>query len=136
MSIILWSRLNTYRVIGDKVRLAPNLTEDEKDLLCGGLDAIFRGVDANEALGIQSKRGNARSIESRKSADNKSMALGWIAAAIRPISEDGFGYTEEKACELAEEAFGISAESLRRYRRQRRDSKELNFFLALDRGSK
>ncbi len=73
------------------------MSSETRQFLIKAFNRIGQGEDANKALGVTGKRGERRTREQALKRFNIRSDLAWIAAAIRPISEDGLGLTFQQA---------------------------------------
>ena len=94
----------------------PNPTEDTEFLLSALLE-IASGKDANDALNVKAKKGERKSKHSQQTKIELKFFMPWIASAIEPEEEGGFGYTVKEAISVAKRHFpNLPSEvSLRRY---------------------
>ena len=94
----------------------PNPTEDT-EFLSTALLEIASGEDAESALGVKAKRGERKGSHDRKTKIDVEHAMGRIAGAIRPLEDDGLGYSLKKAISKAKIYFSLlpSEDSLLRY---------------------
>ena len=79
------------------------LRDDERTFLANCLGCISAGESADEVFGL--KRGPGQKQADVERRRRWSLILWWIEAAIRPISEEGKGYSRTKAFEKAHELF-------------------------------
>ena len=100
------------RMLGD----LPNPTEDT-EFLSTALLEIASGEDAESALGVKAKRGERKGAHDRWTKIYLEHAMGWVAGAIRPLEDDGLGYSLKKAISKAKIYFSLlpSEDSLLRY---------------------
>jgi hypothetical protein len=98
------------------------LSSDDRDFLVGALWGIGKGDDANVILGVKARRGERKTSEEASKRDRARMAIGWIAAAIRPKEDGedgGLGMSLDDAFASAGKKrrgkfiFGLSEDSLR-----------------------
>ena len=94
----------------------PNPTEDT-EFLSTALLEIASGEDAESALGVKAKRGERKGAYDRWTKIYLEHAMGWVAGAIRPLEDDGLGYSLKKAISKAKFYFSLlpSEDSLLRY---------------------
>ena len=94
----------------------PNPTEDT-EFLSSALLEIASGKDANDALDVKAKKGERKSKHSQQTKIELKFFMPWIASAIEPEEEGGFGYTVKEAISVAKRHFRNlpSEETLRRY---------------------
>ena len=94
----------------------PNPTKDT-EFLSSALSEIASGGDANAALGVKAKRGERKGEHDRLSKMRLQHFMSWVTLAIKPIEDEGQGYTLKKAIEIAKKNFkDLPAESsLHRY---------------------
>ena len=94
----------------------PNPTEDT-EFLSTALLEIASGEDAESALGVKAKRGERKGAHDRWTKIYLEHAMGWVAGAIRPLEDDGLGYSLKKAISKAKIYFSLlpSEDSLLRY---------------------
>ena len=113
------------------------LSVENEQFLIEALTKIANGEDAKEALNVKAKRGERTSrnsqIETKNSDFIKRLALGWIAAAMAPVSQDGLGLTLEKAVGKIGQhdlnSFGLREETLSTYWSRNRDLHRIEFTL-------
>ena len=93
------------------------LSKKDKDFLCSALMQIASGEDAEIALGVKAKKGERKSKHSQQTKIELKFFLPWIASAIEPEEDGGFGYTVKEAISVAKRHFRNlpSEETLRRY---------------------
>jgi hypothetical protein len=95
------------------------LSSDDRDFLIGALWGIGNGDDANVILGVKAERGQRKTPDEMSKRDRARMAIGWIAAAIRPLEDEGLGMSLDDAFASAGKKrhgkliFGLSEDSLR-----------------------
>ena len=82
----------------------PNPTEDT-EFLSSALSEIASGGDANAALGVKAKRGERKGEHDRLSKMRLQHFMSWVTLAIKPIEDEGQGYTLKKAIEIAKKNF-------------------------------
>jgi hypothetical protein len=133
MSEKLWSQLSRLREISEAIQNRKPLDDNDTQYLASALRKVFEGCDANTAFDVKGGKGQSRSLKERKAADNKAMALGWVAEAMRPEDDSGLGLSEAEACYQAEEHFGINSETLQTYRGNKKNNRDPYFDLALSR---
>lgn len=94
----------------------PNPTEDT-EFLSSALLEIASGKDANDALDVKAKKGERKSKHSQQTKIQLKFFVPWIASAIEPEEEGGFGYTVKEAISVAKQYFpNLPSEvTLRRY---------------------
>jgi len=92
------------------------LDDTERDFLSSALAAIASGEDAETALQVKAKRGERKSQAMADIKLSRDLALGWIAAAIQPESQDGLGLSVKEAAEKIKMHFSNlpSEDSLKR----------------------
>ena len=87
------------------------LTKHEKEWLADRLMSIALGEDANEVLGVNPGRGVKRKQNQVIEAENKlQIVLGWVEVARKE-----FGYSVDEACAIADEYFGYSDGTVKKY---------------------
>ena len=93
------------------------LPKKDKDFLCSALMQIASGEDAELALDVKAKKGERKSEHSQQTKTQLKFFMPWIASAIEPEEEGGFGYTVKEAISVAKRHFRNlpSEETLRRY---------------------
>ena len=93
------------------------LSKKDKDFLCSALMQIASGEDAEIALDVKAKKGERKSKHSQQTKIELKFFLPWIASAIEPEEDGGFGYTVKEAISVAKRYFpNLPSEvSLRRY---------------------
>jgi hypothetical protein len=87
---------------------------DERQFLIQALRRIGDGEDANEVLGVKAKRGERKSKESRRKAEQVIFDLPFISSLMSP-PPDGWGLTFDEALERAAKTSSLSEDTLRTY---------------------
>ena len=93
------------------------LSKEDKEFLSSALMEIASGENAERALDVKAKKGERKSEQSRQRKVQLKFFMPWIASAIEPEEQGGFGYTIKKAIAVAKRYFKNlpSEETLRRY---------------------
>lgn len=114
--------------IAASIKTGVALSDDDAAFLSNALIQIADGVDPSLALDIKAKRGERTSKTYLEKVQHgefmKAFALGWLATAIAPEEEGGYGYSLEEAIGKIGEfspvfkdtkAFGFTEETLKTY---------------------
>lgn len=118
-------RQDRLRNIAEVIESEEPLSVADRDFIVQALRDIADGVDAKQALNVKAKRGERTSKASKtlklEGKIGKALAIGWIAAAKRPIEQDGLGLTYDQAFQLLRSLnkrgsmFGFAEETLKTY---------------------
>ncbi len=105
------------RKISKHIANGSALSEDDREFLSSALMEIASGRDAETVLDVKAKRGERKSEHVRQRKVQLKFFMPWIASAIEPEEQGGFGYTIKKAIAVAKRYFKNlpSEETLRRY---------------------
>jgi len=106
--------LKRIKSFAEQLKNKQPLTAEQYQYLANVFERIGNGEDANHVLGINYKRGSSeKDAEARQQI---SLAMHWIASAIQPETNEGLGYTLDKAFEEAEKYFrDFSYEMLKKH---------------------
>ncbi len=105
------------RKISKHIANGSALSEEDREFLSSALMEIASGRDAETALDVKAKKGERKSEHVRQRKIQLKYFMPWIASAIEPEEEGGFGYTVKEAISVAKRHFPNfpSEETLRRY---------------------
>ena len=105
------------RKISKHIAIGSALSEEDREFLSAALMEIASGRDAETALDVKAKKGERKSEHVRQRKIQLKYFMPWIASAIEPEEEGGFGYTVKEAISVVKRHFPNfpSEETLRRY---------------------
>jgi len=88
-----------FAALADQLRDGFDLTTEQKDFLIAAFEKISIGFSSDEALGLKHTAGYSDKKEI--AAEKNRLVLHWMACAMQPLEEGGFGLTLEQAIEAA-----------------------------------
>ena len=122
--------------IATKLEKNSRLPKSERLFLSVALKQISEGEDAEKALDVKAKRGERKGTHAKVAKHGTVVFLGWIATAILPESEGGYGLSVSAACRrvsgMTYSHLRLSPESIRRYWDKHKNNYNPSFTIPAD----